>query len=116
VEISIYKSKVMALEGKYPVRSKIMIKNKIIEQVKNFNYLGCDISYNYDDDLQNKLHKFQYMCSTIKRTQIHKTRKDTLLKFYKVMAVPVLLYGYENWALNRVDRRKTETGEMKLLR
>jgi hypothetical protein len=32
------------------------------------------------------------------------------------MAVPVLLYGCENWALNRVDRRKIETAEMKFLR
>jgi hypothetical protein len=55
------------------------------------------------------------MCGTIKRTLINKTRKDTQLKFYKVMAVSVL-YGCENWALNRVDRRKTETAEMKLLR
>jgi hypothetical protein len=56
------------------------------------------------------------MCGTIKRTLINKTRKDTQLKFYKVMAVPVLLYGCENWTLNRVDRRNIETAEMKFLR
>jgi hypothetical protein len=56
------------------------------------------------------------MCGTIKRALINKTRKDTQLKFYKVMAAPVLLYGCENWALNRVDRRKTQTAEMKFLR
>jgi hypothetical protein len=44
------------------------------------------------------------------------TRKDTQPKFYKVMAVPVLLYGCENWALNRVDRRNIETAETKFLR
>jgi hypothetical protein len=32
------------------------------------------------------------------------------------MTVPVLLYGCENWALKRVDRRKIETAEMKFLR
>jgi hypothetical protein len=53
------------------------------------------------------------MCGTIKRTLINKTRKDTQLKFYKVMTVPVLLYGCENWALNTVDRRNIETAEMK---
>jgi hypothetical protein len=56
------------------------------------------------------------MCGTIKRTLINKTRKDIQLKFYKVMAVPVLLYGCENWVLNTVDRRKTETAETKFLR
>jgi hypothetical protein len=56
------------------------------------------------------------MCSTIKQTLINKTREDTQLKFYKVMAVSVLLYGCENWALHRVDRRKIETAENKFLR
>jgi hypothetical protein len=56
------------------------------------------------------------MCSTIKRTLINKTRKDTQLKFCKAMAVLVLLYGCENWALSRVDRRKIGTAEMKFLR
>jgi hypothetical protein len=32
------------------------------------------------------------------------------------MAVPVLQYGCENWALIRVDRRKIETAETKFLR
>jgi hypothetical protein len=44
------------------------------------------------------------MCGTIKRNLINKTRKDTQLKFYKVTAVPVRLYGCENWALNRVKK------------
>jgi hypothetical protein len=85
----------MAFEGKHPRRSKIVIDNKIIEQVSHFNYLGCDVSYNYDADLQIKLNKFQYMSGTIKHTLTNKTRKDTQLKFYKVMAVPTHLYGCE---------------------
>jgi hypothetical protein len=32
------------------------------------------------------------------------------------MAVPALLYGCETWALNRSDKRKTETAEMRFLR
>jgi hypothetical protein len=28
-------------------KSEIMINNQIIEQVKNFNYVLCDMSYNY---------------------------------------------------------------------
>jgi hypothetical protein len=107
----------MAFEGpKHPRRSKIVIDNKIMEQVSHFNYLGCDVSYNYDADLQIKLNKFQYMCGTIKRTLTNKTRKDTQLKFYKVMVVPTLLYGYEIWALNRSGKRKIETAEMRFLR
>ncbi|PSN40250.1 hypothetical protein C0J52_25196 [Blattella germanica] len=32
------------------------------------------------------------------------------------MAVPMLTYASENWTLNRSDRRKIETAEMKFLR
>ena len=32
------------------------------------------------------------------------------------MAVPVLMYGSENWSLNRSDKRKIEAAEMRYLR
>jgi hypothetical protein len=28
-------------------------------QVRHFNYLGCDVIYDQDEDVNNKLHKFQ---------------------------------------------------------
>jgi hypothetical protein len=70
----------MAFEGKHPRRSKIVIDNKIREQVSRFNYPGCDVSYNYDADLQIKLNKFQYMSGTIKHTLTNKTRKKYTTK------------------------------------
>ena len=45
-----------------------------------------------------------------------KTQLSTQIKFYKVMAVPVLMYGNENWSLNRSDKRKIEAVEMRFLR
>jgi hypothetical protein len=56
------------------------------------------------------------MCRTIECTFTNKTRKDTQLKFYKGVAVPTLLYGCETWALNRSDKRKIETAEMRFLK
>ena len=32
------------------------------------------------------------------------------------MAVAVLMYGSENWSLNRSDKRKIEAAEMRFLR
>ena len=32
------------------------------------------------------------------------------------MAVPALMYGSENWSLNRSDKRKIEAAEMRFLR
>jgi hypothetical protein len=39
----------------------------------------------------DKLSKFQNICGVIARTLKKKTRKETNLKFYKIMAVPVIL-------------------------
>jgi hypothetical protein len=32
-----------------------------------FIYLGCDVTYDQDEDVNNKLHKFQSICGTIRR-------------------------------------------------
>ena len=35
----------MAFKGKHLMRSKIEIDVSILEQVKQFNYLGCELSF-----------------------------------------------------------------------
>ena len=48
----------MAFKGRDPVRTKIVIDNKIIEQVNLFNCLGNTISYEGELDIDNKLNNF----------------------------------------------------------
>ena len=45
LSISVQKKKSMAFSGRDPVRTKIVIDNKIIEEVNSFNCLGNMISY-----------------------------------------------------------------------
>ncbi|KAK7861914.1 hypothetical protein R5R35_009378 [Gryllus longicercus] len=106
----------MAHCGKYPIRSKIVIDNTVIDQTSNFNYLGCDISYDTDKDIENKTNKFQSICGIINRTLQNKARKDTKIKFYKTMAAPVLLYGSESWIMKKRDQSKLQAAEMRFLR
>ena len=70
----------------------------IRDRLSSFNYLGFEISPAVDCDVENK---FKHICGTIHRTLKYKTRKDTKLKFYKTIAVPVALYGSETWALSQ---------------
>ena len=44
----------MAFKGKHLVRSKIEIDRSIIEQVKQFNYLGCELSLDGEPDFDKK--------------------------------------------------------------
>jgi hypothetical protein len=46
----------------------------------------------------------------------NKTKKDTQIKFCKVIAASMLMYGSESWAPNRSEKRETETAEMNSLR
>jgi hypothetical protein len=56
--LTIYvKKKSMAFEGRDPVRTKRVIDNKIVEQVKSFNYLGNMISHETELDI-DKLNNY----------------------------------------------------------
>jgi len=56
--ISVQKTKLMAFKGRDPIRTEIVIDNKIIEQVNSFNYLGNIMSYEKELDIDNKLHNY----------------------------------------------------------
>ena len=45
----------MAFKGKHLVRSKIEIDGSILEQVKQFNYLGCELSLDSAPDFDKKI-------------------------------------------------------------
>ena len=56
--ISIAKTKTMAFRRKEPVRTKIIIHDKVIEQVPHFTY---NIIFYYDLDIQKRLYRFKYL-------------------------------------------------------
>jgi hypothetical protein len=54
LKISTNKTKVMAFKGKHIVLSKIEIDGSVPEQVKQFNYLGCELSLDGEPDIDKK--------------------------------------------------------------
>jgi hypothetical protein len=56
------------------------------------------------------------MCGVIARTLKKKTSKETNLKSYKIMAVPVLFYGSETWTPRKSNWSRIQAAEMKYLR
>ena len=67
----------MDFQGKEHMRTKIFMNGKIIEQVRAFNYLGCNMSYCERKEINKKVNKFQRMCGTISRTLKGKTQLST---------------------------------------
>ena len=41
------------------MRSKMEIEGSILEQVKQFNYLGCELSLDGEPDFDKKINRFQ---------------------------------------------------------
>jgi hypothetical protein len=97
------------------VLSKIEIDGSILEKVKQFNYLGCELSLDGVPDFDKKISRFQRICGAI-RKHLKKTHTDTQMKFYKVVARPTLLYGSETWVTTKRDMTRLEAAEMRFLR
>jgi hypothetical protein len=112
MRISINKTKVLALRGKDPIGIKTVINERILDQVLNFKYLGL----NRELDINVKLQRFQQICGTIKRTLAGKVRKETLLRFYKIMAIHQLFCMAQNVGHSPNNKSRLEAAEMRFLR
>ena len=89
--ISVHKTKSMAFKGRDPVRTKIVIDNKIIEQVNSFNCLGNMISYEKELDIDNKLHNYFKITGILNNVfRPPNTLKKTRIELYNTLADTVL--------------------------
>jgi len=67
LKISTDKTKITDFKGKQLVRSEIEIDGTISEQVKIFNYLGCELSLDGGPDFDKKINGFQGICGTVRK-------------------------------------------------
>jgi len=58
ITITVRKTKLVAFKGRDPVRTKIVIDNKIIEQINSFNYLRTLITYEKEMDIYKILNEY----------------------------------------------------------
>jgi hypothetical protein len=86
IKLSVTRSKAIDFASRYYARTKIIINDKRIEDMK--------------------LNKFQMFCGTLRRTLRDKTKRNPQATFYEFVVVPGLTYGCENWAIKRSDKCK----------
>ena len=82
MEIATKKRKVFDFIEADHLRTKVIINKETLEQVSQFTYLGCSISYQFSNDVEFKLAKFLQLIGIIKRTIFRKVRKETILIIY----------------------------------
>jgi hypothetical protein len=115
--ISVQERKSMIFKGQDPIGNKIVINSNHIEQVNTFNYLGNLISYGKEVDIDTKLHNSLKITDIINNMfKPKKTLKKTTIKIYKTPALPVLLYGSENWTIKARDASRITGAGMKYAR
>jgi hypothetical protein len=87
----------MAFKGKYRNFSKIVLNNAILQQVTDFSYLGCGVTYGYDDDddVNRNMKRIRNNSGTISGT-LRKHTKQKVLKFYKVIDLPTVVHSSES--------------------
>jgi len=80
VKIPTHKTKIMAFKGKHLVRSEIEIDGSILEQLRQFNYLGCELSLDGEPDID----KSKQIPSNMRHYQetLTENRTETEMKFY----------------------------------
>lgn len=89
------KTRMMEFCSKKSMRNKLIITSEPVEQDSEFNYPGCNISFNYEMDINSKLSKCLSISGVIRRSLQERTGRKALLKFYNIMAVPLLLIVVE---------------------
>jgi len=96
LEIATIRMKVFGSVGTDRLRTKIITNDETPEQVSQFTYLVCSISYQFSIGAEFKLAKFLQLIGTIKRTIFKKLRTETILKIHKTLVLPTFLYGSQN--------------------
>ena len=98
--------KVFGFVGTDHLRTKIIINDETQEQVSQFTYLSCSISYQFSNDVEFKLATFLQLNGTIKGNIFRKLRTESILKICNTLVLPTFLYRPENWTLNSLTGTK----------
>jgi len=91
--------------GNHIQRAKIVINDNIIEQVKDFKYLGYRIS-EHGSDLEDKLQIYNKINGAIRRHFGKQMNKETKLRIYNITAKAALKFGSETWVLKKREEQR----------
>jgi hypothetical protein len=75
---------------------------RCLPQVKDFKYLGCEISYENEKDTQQKPAKCSQILGILNNAlKLISVQKFSKIKAYNALALPILLFGSEIWTLTQ---------------
>lgn len=119
MEISINKTKCMTI-AKDPLRCKLAIENKPIEQVMQLKYLGTTITSSGMSlqEVKDQVTKANRIAGCLNHAIWYNKylRQESKLRIYKSVVRPILSYSAETRSDSVKTRQQLETSEMRVLR
>jgi ribonucleotide reductase alpha subunit len=98
-------------------RVKIVIEGENIEQVPNFNYLGCTTSaIEMNADLEENISNYNKLNGCIKRHFGTSMRQEIKPRLNNLVSKPALKYASETWTLRSRDKQRLEAAQMTFMR
>ena len=99
--------------------TEICMEGERLNRVENFKYLGSKVSSNGNMDAEIT-HRVQAGWRNWRKMSgvlcDHKINVKLKGKVYKTVVRPAMMYGAEAWPLKKIQERKLEVEEMKMLR
>jgi hypothetical protein len=121
LEVNVEKTKYMLVSHDQNVGQnwEIRIGNRSFENVSQFKYLGTTVTnQNFiQEEIKRRLnsgnacyHSVQNLLSS------HLLSKNVKVRIYKIIILPVVLYGHETWSLTLREEHKLRVAENRVLK
>lgn len=119
MKININKTKSMIISTQHQTH-EIHLEEKIIEQVKCYNYLGTTIedTGKLDREINERTGKVGRLFNAMRTTFLGKREipKNIKVEVVKKVVIPTLIYGSESWTLTDRNMSRVNATEMRFLR
>jgi len=87
-----------------------IINDETFEQVSQFTFLDCNISYKFSNCVEFKLANFLQLIGNTKRTTFKKVRMETILKIYSTLVFPTFFICVRKFYSNSLTKTKNWSG------
>ena len=115
LKLTIQKMKIMASS---PITS-LQIDGETMDTVRDFSFLGSKITADVDCNHEIKRHLLLGRKAMTNLDSILKSRDITLpirVHLVKAMVFPIVMYGYESWAIKKAEHQTIDVFELWCLR